>query len=350
MPASPGVDDRPHPGVAHVWPSVTYHTLLDRTPQLIGAPTVWGPTLATAGQGMKIAIVDDGIDQTHPFFAPAGFAYPAGFPKGQTAYTTPKVIVARAFAPATPRLRATRQLPFDPELSDHGTMWPGIAAGDNNTTTRTGVPSVWASHPAPISATTRLSAIPSQFGANGNSPELAAAIEAAVRDGMDVINLSLGETEIDPSRDVVVSALNAAADAGVVSAVSAGNDFEQYGYGTITSPANAAKAISVAASSGGHGSPDVDSIASFSSAGPDALFADVQAGRHRPGRRRRVSRARRQLRRAQRHEHVGTARRGSGGRAAPAAPDLDAGTGQVGTRADGRSSSQRQHVRGQPTS
>ena len=41
---------------ATVWPSVTYHALLaprvryrgflDQTPQLIGAPTVWGPTLA----------------------------------------------------------------------------------------------------------------------------------------------------------------------------------------------------------------------------------------------------------------------------------------------------------------
>src|SRR5262249_46512731 len=87
------------PGVAQVWPTVTYHPRLDRTPQLIGAPTVWGPTLATAGQGMKIGIIDDGIDQTHPFFSPAGYTYPPGFPKGQAAYTTPKVIVARAFPP-----------------------------------------------------------------------------------------------------------------------------------------------------------------------------------------------------------------------------------------------------------
>ena len=89
-----------------------------------------------------------------------------------------------------------------------------------------------------------------------------------MRDGMDVINLSLGETEIDPSRDLVATALNAAADAGVVSAVSAGNDFAELGFGSITSPGNAAKTISVAASSGGHGSPDVDNIADFSSAGP----------------------------------------------------------------------------------
>lgn len=142
-------------GVAHVWPSVTYHTLLDRTPELISAPQVWGPTLATAGQGMKIAIIDDGIDQTHPFFAPTGLSYPAGFPKGQTAYTTPKVIVARAFAPASPVYR-NAHLPFDPELSDHGTHVAGIAAGDNNTATRTGV-RLSGIAPGPISGTTRLS-------------------------------------------------------------------------------------------------------------------------------------------------------------------------------------------------
>ena len=89
---------------ATVWPSVTYHSLggSKKTvlpPQLIGATTIWGPTLATAGQGMKIGIIDDGLDQTHPYFDPTGFTYPAGFPKGNTAFTTPKVIVARAFAP-----------------------------------------------------------------------------------------------------------------------------------------------------------------------------------------------------------------------------------------------------------
>ncbi len=252
---------------ARVWPSIGYHTLLDMTPQIIGAPTVWGPTLATAGQGMKIAIVDDGIDQTHPFFASAGYAYPAGFPKGQTAYTTPKVIVARAFAPATPAY-ANAKLPFDPDLSDHGIHVAGIAAGNNNTPTRTGGFRLSGIAPRAYLGNYKALGIPSEFGANGNSPELAAAIEAAVRDGMDVINLSLGETEIDPSRDLVARALNAAADAGVVSAVSAGNDFGELGFGSITSPGNAVKAISVAASSGGHGSPDVDNIADFSSAGP----------------------------------------------------------------------------------
>ena len=68
------------PGVARVWPSVTYHALLDRSAPLIGAPRLWGPNLSTAGEGVKIGIIDDGIDQSHPFFSPSGYTYPAGFP------------------------------------------------------------------------------------------------------------------------------------------------------------------------------------------------------------------------------------------------------------------------------
>ena len=35
------------------------------------------------GTGMKIAVVDDGIDQSNPFFDPTGFSYPAGLPEGR---------------------------------------------------------------------------------------------------------------------------------------------------------------------------------------------------------------------------------------------------------------------------
>jgi subtilisin family serine protease len=247
-------------GVGRVWPNVGYRGLLDTTPQLIGATALWSPALATAGQGMRIGIVDDGIDQTHPFFSPQGFSYPPGFPKGQTAYTTPKVIAARAFAPATPRY-ANARLPFDPNLSEHGTHVAGIAAGNNGTVTGDG-DALSGIAPRAYLGNYKALTIPSQFGPNGNAPELAAAIEAAVRDGMDVINLSIGEVEVEPSRDLVVRALNAAADAGVVSAVAAGNDFTEFGFGSITSPANAEKAIAAAASTAR------DAPESFSSAGP----------------------------------------------------------------------------------
>ena len=115
------------PGVETVYSSVRYRPQLDRSPQQIGAPALWGPGLASAGQGMKIAIIDEGIDQTHPFFSPAGYTMPAGYPKGQTDYTTAKVIVARAFPPASPTWKNASK-PFDPELSSHGTHVAGIAA------------------------------------------------------------------------------------------------------------------------------------------------------------------------------------------------------------------------------
>ena len=253
-------------GVARVWPSVTYHALLDRSAPEIGAPSLWGPNLATAGEGVKIGIIDDGIDQTHPFFNAAGYTYPAGFPKGNTQYTTPKVIVARAFAPPGTTY-ANASLPFDPKESDHATHVAGIAAGDDGTLAR----SVRIAGIAPRAYLGNYKAlsVPSpDFGLDGNSPELVAAIEAAVRDRMDVINLSLGEPEIDPRRDIVVRALDAAADAGVVSVVAAGNDYGDFGRGSIGSPANASKALAAAAATGAHGSPRPDRIAGFSSGGP----------------------------------------------------------------------------------
>ena len=270
---------------ATVWPSVTYHSLLNRSPQLIGAPAIWGPTLATAGNGMKIGIIDDGIDQTHPFFDPTGYAYPAGFPKGNTAYTTPKVIVARAFAPASETWKYGTT-PFDPQYSDHATHVAGIAAGDHGTiasgprgrVTVSGVaPSAYLGNYKVLTVPTR------NYGLDGNSPEIAAGIEQAVKDGMDVINLSLGEPEVEPSRDIVVKALDDAADAGVVPVIAAGNDYQQAGRGSVGSPATAPQAIAVAASSeGGSGGP-ADEIAPFSSGGPTPVSLQMKPDVTAPG-------------------------------------------------------------------
>src|SRR5579872_335594 len=233
---------------ATVWPSLTYHSLLNRTPPLIGAPTVWGPTLATSGQGMKIAIIDDGLDGTHVFFDPTGYTYPAGFPKGNTAYTTPKVIVARAFTPANETWKNAK-LPFDPTYSDHATNVAGIAAGDHDTPALNKV-KVSGIAPSAYLGNYKVLTVPTdKFGLDGNSPEIVAGIEQAVKDGMDVLNLSIGEPEVEPTRDIVVQALNHAADAGVIPVVAAGNDGSAGG--TISSPANAAQAISVAASTEG---------------------------------------------------------------------------------------------------
>jgi len=272
---------------ATVWPSVTYHALTDelnRTPQLIGATTIWGPTLATAGQGMKIGIIDDGIDQAHPFFDPTGFSYPPGFPKGNTQYTTPKVIVARAFAPANEKWKYANT-PFDPTFSDHATHVAGIAAGDHGTIASgpRGRVAVSGIAPEAYLGNYKVLTVPtSDYGLDGNSPEIAAGIEQAVKDGMDVINLSLGEPEIEPSRDIVVKALDDAADAGVVPVVAAGNDYQDTGRGSVGSPASAPEAITVAASSEGGSSP-ADEIAPFSSGGPTPVSLQMKPDVTAPG-------------------------------------------------------------------
>jgi subtilisin family serine protease len=268
-----------------VWPNVTYHDLLDKTPQLIGAPQVWGQTLATAGQGVKIGILDDGLDQTHAFFNPTGFTYPAGFPKGNTAYTTPKVIVARAFAPASNTWKYARA-PFDPVNSDHATHVAGIAAGDHGTTASFNGSKLTVSGIAPDAylGNYKVLTIPTaEFGLDGNSPEIAAGIEQAVKDGMDVINLSLGEPEVEPSRDIVVQAIDAAADAGVVPVVAAGNSFGEAGRGGVNSPANAPEAISVGASSEGGASGPADVIAGFSDSAPTPISLQFKPDVTAPG-------------------------------------------------------------------
>ena len=262
------------PGVARVWPSVRYHALRETGgPEQIGADKLWGPTLATAGNGMKIGIIDDGIDASNPYFDPSGFAYPPGFPKGQTQAATTKVIVQRTFAPALHKSKYANT-PFDPTMSFHATHVAGIAAGDHGTNAKgtaiSGVaPKAWLGNYKALTVPTP------GFGLDGNSPEITAAIESAVADGMNVINLSLGEPEVEPSRDLVVQAINAAAAAGVVPVVAAGNDFTDFGYGSVSSPGSAQGAITVAAVDAGN------AIAGFSSAGPTpvslAMKPDVSA-------------------------------------------------------------------------
>jgi subtilisin family serine protease len=269
---------------ATVWPSVTYHSTLDRSAKLIGAPTIWGPTYATAGNGVKIGIIDDGLDQSHVFFDPSNFTYPAGYPKGNTAYTTPKVIVAKAFSPATNHWKYA-MTPFDPSLSDHATNVAGIAAGDHDTIANIpgSKPKISGIAPNAYLGNYKVLTVPtSNFGLDGNSPEIAKGIEEAVKDGMDVINLSLGEPEIEPTRDIVVAAIDNAAAAGVVPVVAAGNEFTDAGKGSVGSPGTAPQAITVAASTDGDAGP-ADTIAGFSSSGPTPTSLQMKPDVTAPG-------------------------------------------------------------------
>lgn len=266
------------PGVKQVFADVAYRALAGPDAATIRARELPGAGLANAGAGIKIGIIDDGVDQKHTFFDPSGYTMPAGFPKGQAAYTTAKVIVARAFPPAGATWKYAG-LPFDPQDSGHATHVAGIAAGNANTAANgmriSGIaPRAYIGNYKALTVPTR-----SGLGLNGNAPEIVAAIEAAVADGMDVINLSLGEPEIEPSRDIVALALDAAAAAGVVPVVAAGNDFDEFGRGSVGSPGSAAAAITVGATT----STTSPSIASFSSAGPTPISLRLKPDVVAPG-------------------------------------------------------------------
>ncbi len=87
---------------------------------------------------------------------------------------------------------------------------------------------------------------------SANTPEIIAAFEAAVADGMDVINFSGGGPQSDPARDPMVRVVNNVVNAGVVPVISAGNDRDLFGLGTVGSPSTAPDAISVAATANSH--------------------------------------------------------------------------------------------------
>jgi subtilisin family serine protease len=206
---------------------------------------------------------------------------PAGFPRGQQQFTTAKVIVARVFAPKSATAPSAR-VAFSEDDSSHGTHVAGIAAGNADTSTDgqgrvSGVaPRAYlGNYKVFVETDTGLSP-------NANSPAIVAAIEAAVADGMDVINFSGGEPEIEPRRDIVALALDAAAAAGVVPVVAAGNDYSDLGAGSVSSPANSARAIAVGAVEIG-GSPARRTHAEFSSVGPTTISLRLKPDVAAPG-------------------------------------------------------------------
>lgn len=243
------------PWAADVYPSVSYEQRANRSPSIIGADALRASTGAD-GAGIKIAIVDDGIDQTNAFFDPAGFGpVPPGFPKGITSATNAKVIVARAFP--GPGAGAAGKLPVDPDSSFHGTHVAGIAAGVAGTTAPAGgdhprVTGLSGVAPRAFLGNYRVFTVPTPIGHVANTPEIIAAFEAAVEDGMDIVNFSGGGPQIDPRSDALVAAVRSLAAAGVVPVIAAGNDRDEFGLGSVGSPGTAPDAIAVAAVSNLH--------------------------------------------------------------------------------------------------
>jgi minor extracellular serine protease Vpr len=241
---------RAGPGVTSVEQSLTYAPTMNRSVGVINAPAAWAALggTANAGAGMKIGVLDTGIDQTHPSLTDNSLNPPAGFPKfdpGNQQFTSKKVIVARVYFTGKPGTFTAEA------LQDHGTHVSGTIAGVNGTTApaKGKTPAVAGlTGVAPKAFLGNYNVFPGAI-ANATSHDIAQAIEDAVKDGMDVINMSLGGG-IRGFQDQLTVATNRAAKAGVVVAVAAGNSGP--GVNTVESPGQAADAITACASTNNH--------------------------------------------------------------------------------------------------
>ncbi len=204
---------------------------LSESVPLIGAPQVWALSATSTGVGIKIGILDTGIDYTHPDL---GGCFGAGCK------------VAGGYD-----IRNNDADPMDD--NGHGTHVASIAAGN-------GV----LKGAAPGATLYAFKVLGSSGG--GSFAQVIEGINRALdpnqdsnfEDGMDVINLSFGG--LGTPDDSISQTVNNAVSAGVAVVVSAGNDGPKAR--TITTPGLAKDAITVGASD------KTDVMSEFSSRGP----------------------------------------------------------------------------------
>jgi minor extracellular serine protease Vpr len=250
------------PMVQQVQYNGLYHPDLSQSYKVINASGAWSAAggRSNAGAGIKIGDIDTGIDQNHPFFDPTGFSYPAGFPKCDAAdstthtpdnnckYVSPKVIVAKVFYNKANVSGLDAQA-----VQDHGSHTAGIAAGvTGKTAVVNGVSITDMSGIAPGAWLGNYNVFPGNV-LNARSEDILNAVDAAIQDGMDVLNLSLGGSpQLGKAAgiDVLSIGLDNAVDAGVVVAVAAGNSGP--GAKTLESPGRAPKVITAGASTNQH--------------------------------------------------------------------------------------------------
>jgi uncharacterized protein (TIGR03437 family) len=275
------------PGVLGVIPMRAMRGRINRAVQLMNAPAAWSLLggVNQAGAGIKIAILDSGIDQTHPAFQDSSLQPPAGFPictnnhPEDCAYTNSKVIVARSYvrlisAGTDPNNVAATSFPDDYSPRDrlgHGTAAASVAAANQNT----GALTFNGMAPKAFLGNYKISGSPDGVGTGLTTTTFediaAMAINDAFNDDMDIANFSYGALAVTGPLDsgatcglsagvpcdFIASNFEKAARAGLVITVSAGNDGEfsaqQYpSFSLISTPSNAPSVISVGATMNSH--------------------------------------------------------------------------------------------------
>lgn len=204
--------------------------------------TAFGSEFGLAGAGMRIAVLDTGINASHPALDDQD---------DNAATTDPKVAAWRVFT------GEPCAMPCDAD--GHGTHVAGTAAG-----TAAGSPYAGVAPQASLVVGKVLS--DEGYGLDswiigGIQWALDPDANPATPDGAHVVSMSLGGYDASGGLDPVERAVEAATDAGVLVVVAAGNSGPEYG--TIGNPGTAPSALTVGAYSHATGS-----VAQFSSRGP----------------------------------------------------------------------------------
>jgi len=223
------------PEVLRIYRDMPVRAFMDSAGPIVHAPQVLD--LGWDGSGVRVAIIDTGIDTDHPDFA------------GRIAQTVDLV----------------GEGPVDE--NGHGTHCAGIALGSGTASDGRfrGV--------APGALLYSAKAL--HRDGQGMMSDVMAGIEWAVEQQVQVISLSLGGSGSSDGHDALSEMCDAAVESGVVVCVAAGNDGP--GSFTIGAPGAARLVITVGAST------DEDTVASFSSRGPTAdnrVKPDVVAPGH----------------------------------------------------------------------
>lgn len=250
-------------GVSRVLPDVLRQKTTDNSPTFLGLDGPAGPWLkGYDGEGVIVGVIDNGIWPEHPSFADDGsYAAPPIPPLddsrpncefGNTAHNpndapftcNNKLIGARQMMDTYRAVIGARSDEFDSARDDdgHGTHTASTAAG--NAEVQASVLGVDRGIVSGIAPRAHVIAYKGLGFLGGFSSDLAAAIDQAVADGVDVINYSVGSGSFAIGPDDI--AFLFAADAGVFVATSNGNSGP--GPATIGSPASVPWLTSVGAS------------------------------------------------------------------------------------------------------
>ncbi|MEK3901567.1 S8 family serine peptidase [Paenibacillus sp. FSL R7-0179] len=229
-------------GVASIYPNSTWYALPDQTVTEVtyrndNAPLKqihadWAADQGLTGAGLKVGVIDTGVDYTHPDIAKAYKGGYDSFYQDEDPYEE---------VPLTPG--EDKEYGVGYAGTYHGTHVAGTIIGQyaaKGDVAQKGVAPGAELHVYKVLGRN----IDKPNTSSGSSAQVIDGIERAVKDGMDVINLSLGS---DSEKDVNSPdsiAINNAVLSGVTAVIANGNNGEN-GYFSMGSPAASQLAISV---------------------------------------------------------------------------------------------------------